>query len=403
MVATTWEKRPAGFLAVPLNIRCSRKWASPDLPGVSSAEPTLYQSMWVTTGVRWSGMTTTSRPFESVKLVIWGPIPAWAGAASAAARTAVASVSLLGTNLLSWVSPPRCTFRRRNARANLNRCSLNVDGARCRGCSRSLPALELLVRRNDLALVLHADPVRVVGRGGLIAGGRRGHGLALRLAGERGRFRLRRSKRRPYGTEYLFGLGAEIGGHQRTGRVLRGFAGALGVRALLLAEAGLVEFVGPQRPHLLFHRQVPLEFRFLGRQLLLAPGDIGVLRPSRGFRHVGFVARRRQIAAGRHHQRRALAEVDLRPALAPEPEIFHELAKELGIERNVFFVVLRAGAPRAPRQRQSERNGRGGGRAPQPLRISAPHSYPLQMTAECAVSPQAIVARIRALLRHPGR
>ena len=73
MVATTWENRPAGFFSVPLNIRCSRKCASPDLPGVSSAEPTLYQSMCVTTGARWSGMTTTSRPFARVKWVICGP------------------------------------------------------------------------------------------------------------------------------------------------------------------------------------------------------------------------------------------------------------------------------------------------------------------------------------------
>jgi YD repeat-containing protein len=29
--------------------------------------------MWVTTGVRWSGMTTTSRPFSSVKWLICGP------------------------------------------------------------------------------------------------------------------------------------------------------------------------------------------------------------------------------------------------------------------------------------------------------------------------------------------
>ena len=39
----------------------------PELPGGSSAEPTLYQTMWVTTGVRRSGMTTTSRPLASVK------------------------------------------------------------------------------------------------------------------------------------------------------------------------------------------------------------------------------------------------------------------------------------------------------------------------------------------------
>src|SRR5229473_7756306 len=77
---------PAGILAVPLNIRCSRKCASPDLPGVSSADPTRYQIMWVTTGVRWSGMITTSRPLSRVRSET---APVWAvserpGAASAA-------------------------------------------------------------------------------------------------------------------------------------------------------------------------------------------------------------------------------------------------------------------------------------------------------------------------------
>ena len=38
----------------------------PDLPGSSSAEPTLNQSMWVTTGARRSGITTTSSPLSSV-------------------------------------------------------------------------------------------------------------------------------------------------------------------------------------------------------------------------------------------------------------------------------------------------------------------------------------------------
>ena len=37
MVATVCENRPCGFFFVPLNSRCSRKWARPDLPGVSSA------------------------------------------------------------------------------------------------------------------------------------------------------------------------------------------------------------------------------------------------------------------------------------------------------------------------------------------------------------------------------
>src|SRR5208282_1128522 len=46
---------------------CSRKRAMPDLPTGSSAAPLRYQTMWVTTGARRSGMTTTSRPFASVK------------------------------------------------------------------------------------------------------------------------------------------------------------------------------------------------------------------------------------------------------------------------------------------------------------------------------------------------
>src|SRR4026209_2392308 len=68
MRATTCENFPAGFFAVPLNIRCSRKCASPDLPGVSSAEPTLYQIIWVTTGGRGSGIPRPCRPLSSVKL-----------------------------------------------------------------------------------------------------------------------------------------------------------------------------------------------------------------------------------------------------------------------------------------------------------------------------------------------
>src|SRR5215475_8478531 len=73
MRATTCENFPVGFFAVPLNIRCSRKCASPDLPGVSSAAPTLYQIMCVTTGARWSGMTTSSSPLASVELATSGP------------------------------------------------------------------------------------------------------------------------------------------------------------------------------------------------------------------------------------------------------------------------------------------------------------------------------------------
>src|SRR4029079_4218113 len=65
---TGGKNAPAGCLAVPLNIRCSRKCASPDLPAVSSAEPTLYQIICVTTGVGGSWITRTCRPLASVKL-----------------------------------------------------------------------------------------------------------------------------------------------------------------------------------------------------------------------------------------------------------------------------------------------------------------------------------------------
>ena len=40
----------------------------PDLPDGSSAAPFLYQTIWVTTGARWSGMTSTSSPLSRVKL-----------------------------------------------------------------------------------------------------------------------------------------------------------------------------------------------------------------------------------------------------------------------------------------------------------------------------------------------
>src|SRR5262249_33414891 len=104
MVATTCENRPAGFLAVPLNIRCSRKCASPDLPGVSSAEPTRYQIMWVTTGARWSGMTTTSRPFGRVKWEIWGALAA-AGAMVPAAFATKTNAAMVVRNWRKTVVP----------------------------------------------------------------------------------------------------------------------------------------------------------------------------------------------------------------------------------------------------------------------------------------------------------
>jgi hypothetical protein len=54
----------------------------PDWPAVSSAAPTRYQTMWVTTGALWSGMTTTCMPFSSAKLTAFGAISGISVAAS---------------------------------------------------------------------------------------------------------------------------------------------------------------------------------------------------------------------------------------------------------------------------------------------------------------------------------
>src|ERR1041385_6988048 len=100
MRETTCENFPVGFFAVPLNIRCSRKCARPDLPGVSSAAPTLYQIMCVTTGARWSGITTSSNPLPNMKSEICGPLVAdcaLLAIASNAARAA-AVVKRYGTD-----------------------------------------------------------------------------------------------------------------------------------------------------------------------------------------------------------------------------------------------------------------------------------------------------------------
>src|SRR6185437_284271 len=91
MRATTCENFPAGFFAVPLNIRCSRKCASPDLPGVSSAAPTLYQIICVTTGALWSGITTSSNPLPNMKSEICGPLGADCALLAIASNAAMAA------------------------------------------------------------------------------------------------------------------------------------------------------------------------------------------------------------------------------------------------------------------------------------------------------------------------
>ena len=64
----------------------------PALPCGSSAAPTLYQTIWVTTGARRSGITTTCMPLSRVKRVT-SMLSARAGEAAVEAATAKAATA----------------------------------------------------------------------------------------------------------------------------------------------------------------------------------------------------------------------------------------------------------------------------------------------------------------------
>src|SRR5882672_5229872 len=56
-------------LSLPLNIRCSNRWAKPVLPGFSFLDPTWYHVFTATMGALWSSCTSTVRPLLSTNLV----------------------------------------------------------------------------------------------------------------------------------------------------------------------------------------------------------------------------------------------------------------------------------------------------------------------------------------------
>src|ERR1700674_405116 len=139
------ENSPTAILSVDLNIRGSRKWAMPDTPLGSSAEPTLYHTMWVTTGARWSGMTTTSMPLASVNSVARGSARAEAsGSADASIVNAIdkverrrrPSLCIQSTpdQVAPWVSPPKsCTAL---GRTRLETARIVIDREVQRGPAR---------------------------------------------------------------------------------------------------------------------------------------------------------------------------------------------------------------------------------------------------------------------------
>ncbi len=173
----------------------------PDLPGGSSAAPTLYQSMWVTTGVRRSGITTTSRPLASVK---WRRSAARrrrlrAGAASSAASAAaaMACVSLIGTKRISrgfMICDDRIASRGATLGPTRERARLRTWDGRRRSASRPylraphLTGVSIGLMASAFAL---ADAVGLGRRRRAVAGRRLGQAGARRLAGEGGVFFLR--------------------------------------------------------------------------------------------------------------------------------------------------------------------------------------------------------------------
>src|SRR5579875_332294 len=57
----------APICLVPLNIRCSKRWAKPERPGGSSLPPTWWAMLIATVGVRRSSRIRTRRPLGSVR------------------------------------------------------------------------------------------------------------------------------------------------------------------------------------------------------------------------------------------------------------------------------------------------------------------------------------------------
>ena len=67
IAATRRENSPGASDSVPLNIMCSRTWATPVRPLTSSIEPARYQTIWATVGARRSGLTSTFNPLGKLR------------------------------------------------------------------------------------------------------------------------------------------------------------------------------------------------------------------------------------------------------------------------------------------------------------------------------------------------
>src|SRR4029077_18120392 len=202
---TTCENFPAGFFAVPLNMRCSRKCAKPDLPGVSSAAPTLYQIMCVTTGARWSGMTTSSNPLARVKCATSVPACSAASEGTIAAESAMSATFVLAVTMLD-LAFVASVLQHKRVYAVSHQTTLDRRPSRL---TRRLRMCRVVVGR--LLRRRLAKTVRLIRRRCLIAGRRFGQRCTRRLAREFRRFFLLVAK---HGVPDTAGARAKLGRQQ---------------------------------------------------------------------------------------------------------------------------------------------------------------------------------------------
>src|SRR5215213_2357317 len=298
MLASCCEKRPAGFFAVPLNIKCSRKCAIPDLPGGSSAAPTRYHSMWVTTGVRRSGITTTLSPFASLNCVTWGAATVSREGSASAAQTAKAAKIRINTGTAALEMPVPGTADRswRGKTVKHNLMSLFVSDRPVEN-GRDFPS----------AAPVSAEAIRLRGRWRLVAGRRLGERPAGRLAGE-------------------LSLLIQVFAHQRApaedaerplefARVHRTADIGFLNRALRLRRIGDAAGarIGAAAQFIRRHHGFGAGFVRIGSYVRLGTNHhfaVRLARPRRIARRDIGGLRRRQVAGRRNDQRRALAIID---------------------------------------------------------------------------------------------
>ncbi|MFO0678495.1 MAG: hypothetical protein U0169_18300 [Polyangiaceae bacterium] len=98
---------------VPMNMRCSKRWANPERFAASMREPTLYETFTTAMGTVWSSWRITFMPF--VRVVVVNGI---ATVSARAGRTFAAEVASVATDTAT--TGRKRTFRRDMARTEGN-------------------------------------------------------------------------------------------------------------------------------------------------------------------------------------------------------------------------------------------------------------------------------------------